>query len=60
MRPTNATDHEEERLKPGATAGKTRPEPASTPKKNDAALPGSPNADLRGARRDRKPRGMST
>ena len=44
-----------ERLQPGANppAGPER-EP------NEAALPGSQNEDLRGARRDRKPRGAST
>lgn len=55
-------DREYERLNPGASADPVQPEPSagSDRKKNDAALPGSQNADLRGAKRDRGPRGMTT
>jgi hypothetical protein len=44
-----------ERLQPGANPG-----PRTGHHRNEAALPGSQNEDLRGARRDRRPRGMST
>ncbi len=56
------TDHEYERLNPGASIDppQRRPDSEPGPRKNDAALPGSPNSDLRGARRDRRQRGMST
>jgi hypothetical protein len=57
------SDHEYERLNPGASKDPPQPNPVDrkpAPRKNDAALPGSPNADLRDARRDRRPRGMST
>jgi len=51
-----------ERLNPGASAEPPQPEP--TPKrdrdKSDVALPGSQNADLRGAKRSRTPRGGTT
>lgn len=62
MQPTNTgTDHEKERLEPGATDSSTpKPEPAAKPAKNDAALPGSPNSDLKGPKPDRGPRGAST
>ncbi len=56
-------DREYERLNPGASADPPQPETAAAPagrKKNAAALPGSQNADLRGAKRDRKPRGGTT
>ena len=56
------SEREYERLNPGATADPPqrddKPKPAR--EKNDAALPGSQNADLRGARRDRTPRGAAT
>ena len=62
-RPTDLPDeHEYERLNPGASADP--PQRDKTPKptrdKHGAALPGSQNADLRGARRERKPRGATT
>jgi hypothetical protein len=60
-------DHEYERLNPGASADPPQRRSAETAalekdnkKKNGAALPGSQNADLKGARRDRSPRGMTT
>jgi hypothetical protein len=55
-------DHDHERLNPGASAdppqadGKT----GAPAKEHDAALPGSQNADLKGARRDRRLRGATT
>ena len=56
------SEHEYERLNPGASADPPQREETSKPsrEKHDAALPGSQNADLRGARRDRKPRGATT
>ncbi len=53
---------EYERLNPGASADPPQAKEKAKPtrEKNDAALPGSQNADLRGARRDRKPRGAAT
>jgi len=60
----NVPDHEYERLNPGASADPPQARPVGTTgcekKKNGAALPGSQNSDLRGARRDRSPRGMTT
>jgi hypothetical protein len=58
----NTSDHEYERLNPGASTDppQARPATKAKPEKNDAALPGSQNSDLKGARRDRRPRGMST
>ena len=58
----NAPDHEYERLNPGASADppQTRPDGKSKREKNGAALPGSQNSDLKGAKRDRSPRGMTT
>jgi hypothetical protein len=54
--------HDNERPDPG-----TEPAPAqtdgkapATAERNDAALPGSQNADLRGAKRDRRLRGATT
>ena len=56
------TAHEDERLNPGSSKIDT-PQPVTpvspSPEKNDAALPGSPNSDLRGPKRHRGPRGMS-
>ena len=51
-----------ERLNPGASADPPQPKskPAPARGKNDAALPGSPNADLTGAKRDRRLRGATT
>jgi len=51
-----------ERLNPGASADPPQPEPTPKPAsdKSDAALPGSQNADLRGANRNRSPRGATT
>ena len=55
-------DHEYERLNPGAHADP--PQPKAKPKpsrsRSDAELPGSQNADLRGAKRDRTLRGSTT
>lgn len=53
--PRPPSPSEIERLQPGAN-----PPRDADPAPNDAALPGSQNEDLRGARRDRKPRGAST
>lgn len=65
-------DHEYERLNPGAHADRPqrddkrpndkRPNDKrrETRDKHDAALPGSQNADLRGAKRDRTFRGSTT
>ena len=57
-----APDHEYERLNPGASADPPQTQPAgkNTGKRNGAALPGSQNSDLKGAKRDRNPRGMTT
>jgi hypothetical protein len=57
-----SSQHEYERLNPGATADPPQRDDKRQPerRKNDAALPGSQNADLRGARRDRTPRGATT
>jgi hypothetical protein len=57
-----ASDHEYERLNPGASADPPQTQPAGKNKgeKNGAALPGSQNSDLKGAKRDRSPRGMTT
>ena len=51
-----------ERLNPGASADPPQPKPKPVPArgKNDAALPGSQNADLTGAKRDRRLRGATT
>lgn len=56
------TDHEYERLNPGTHSDPPQADnKGQVPRgKNDAALPGSQNADLRGAKRERKPRGAST
>jgi len=61
-RPANPpADHEYERLNPGATSDPPQPKPkAKAGAKHDAALPGSQNADLRGAKRDRTFRGATT
>jgi hypothetical protein len=58
----NVPDHEYERLNPGASADppQKRPPSGNRREKNDAALPGSQNSDLKGVKRDRRPRGMST
>jgi hypothetical protein len=55
-------EHEYERLNPGASADSPQRDDKLKHKreKSDAALPGSQNADLRGARRDRRPRGAAT
>jgi hypothetical protein len=52
--------HEEERLHPGSEPDRVPPPPKRPGRRNKAALPGSQNSDLRGARRDRRPRGAST
>ncbi|WP_428668904.1 hypothetical protein [Reyranella sp.] len=62
-RPDKTThDHEYERLNPGASADppQMRPDEKTRREKNGAALPGSQNSDLKGAKRDRSPRGMTT
>jgi hypothetical protein len=58
---------ERERLNPGTTPPRTSPATppdekavAGKRRRHGAALPGSPNADLRGTRRRRGPRGAST
>ena len=55
-------EREYERLNPGASADPPQPKPKPGPArgKNDAALPGSQNADLAGAKRDRRLRGATT
>jgi hypothetical protein len=55
-------DHEYERLNPGAHADPPQRDDKhkETREKHDASLPGSQNADLRGAKRDRTPRGGTT
>jgi hypothetical protein len=57
-----AADHEYERLNPGAHADPPQRDDKrkDSRNRNDAALPGSQNADLRGAKRDRTPRGATT
>jgi hypothetical protein len=56
------TEREQERAPSGAgpdpAQSQAKPVPART--KNDAALPGSQNADLKGAKRDRTLRGATT
>ncbi len=60
-RPTLPPEREYERLNPGASADPPQPDGNRKPdKKSDVALPGSQNADLRGAKRDRRPRGATT
>jgi hypothetical protein len=64
-RPDLPPEREYERLNPGASADppqravKHKTQEKSR-EKNDAALPGSQNADLRGAKRDRTTRGATT
>jgi hypothetical protein len=53
--------NEEERLHPGSDSHRVaRPQPPRKRRPNKAALPGSQNADLRGPKPRRGPRGMST
>jgi hypothetical protein len=53
--------NEEERLHPGSDPHRVpRPQPRRKRTPNKAALPGSQNADLRGPKPKRGPRGMST
>ena len=61
-RPPLSPEREYERLNPGASADPPRPDGDRKPagEKSDAALPGSQNADLRGAKRERRLRGAST
>jgi hypothetical protein len=62
-RPTDLpSEREYERLNPGASADPPQRDEKRKParEKNDAALPGSQSADLRGAKRDRTPRGATT
>jgi hypothetical protein len=60
--PPRTADHEYERLNPGASADPPQPVPVvkKPREKNDAALPGSQNSDLKGVKRERRPRGAST
>jgi len=62
LSPDLPPEREYERLNPGASADPPRPDGKSKPprEKSGAALPGSQNADLRGAKRDRTPRGAAT
>ena len=55
-------DHEYERLNPGAHADppQLKAKPKKDRSKSEADLPGSQNADLRGAKRDRTFRGSTT
>jgi hypothetical protein len=55
-------DHEYERLNPGAHADPPQPKPTAEGdrSRSDVDLPGSQNADLRGAKRDRTFRGATT
>jgi hypothetical protein len=55
-------NHELERLNPGASVDPPQAGGAEDPlrKKSDAELPGSQNADLKGAKRDRSLRGATT
>lgn len=61
-RPADRPDKDYERLNPGAHADPPQRDDKSKDdrKKNDAALPGSQNADLKGAKRDRTLRGATT
>lgn len=54
--------HDYERLNPGASADPPQADgkKKAPVKKNDVELPGSQNADLKGARRDRSLRGATT
>ena len=56
------SDHEYERLNPGTHAdpAQPKPKPEEGRSKSNADLPGSQNADLRGAKRDRTFRGATT
>ena len=52
---------EKERLQPGSEPQRVvQPPPPRQRRHNDAALPGSQNADLKGPKPKRGPRGMST
>ena len=58
-RPEDAT--EEERLNPGSEPSRVpQPRPPRKRQPNDAALPGSQNADLKSPKPKREPKGMST
>ena len=61
-RPPLPPGREYDRLNPGASADPPQPDGNRKPagEKSDAALPGSQNADLRGAKRERRPRGATT
>jgi hypothetical protein len=53
--------NEEERLHPGSEPHRVpRPQPPRKKQPHKAALPGSQNADLKGPKPRRGPRGMST
>lgn len=56
------SQHDYERRNPGASADPPQRDDRrkDTRERNDAALPGSQNADLKGAKRDRTPRGATT
>jgi hypothetical protein len=57
-----SNDHEYERLNPGASSDppQRNDKAKEATLKNDPALPGSQNSDLRGAKRDRRLRGGTT
>ena len=58
----SSTKREYERRNPGASTDPPRRNPKRLKPRirNDVALPGSQNADLRGSRRDRSKRGATT
>ncbi|HSI02249.1 MAG TPA: hypothetical protein VLA02_16740 [Reyranella sp.] len=61
-RPSDRPSEPDERLTRGANADPPPGDGKATPtaKRNDAALPGSQNSDLKGAKRDRTLRGATT
>jgi len=61
MKPRSKDANEEERLNPGSEPSRaTQPQPPSKRQPSGAALPGSQNADLKGPKPKRGPKGMST
>jgi hypothetical protein len=61
MKPGPKDATEEERLNPGSEPSRVpQPQPPRKRQPNDAALPGSQNADLKGPKPKRGPKGMST
>jgi hypothetical protein len=61
-RPDLRADKDYERLNPGASADPAQPAAGGKAPKaeSDVELPGSQNADLKGAKRDRRLRGATT